>query len=127
MNDAEQSRGPRDQFLAFLGEGRFMIQRSRTSGAYVFYPRVCEPGSGLTDLEWVNASGLGTVYSITVNRSRDGSRNVALIALDEGPRMMSCLPDVETVAIGTRVKARITDLDGTPAVVFDVLDGDSPS
>lgn len=98
-----------------------MIQRSRSSGRYVFFPRVAEPGSGRNDLEWVEASGLGTVYSITVNRTRAGDYNVALVELDEGPRLMSRIEGVETVPIGTRVKARIVEIDGEPAVVFDVL------
>lgn len=98
-----------------------MIQRSRSSGRYVFFPRVAEPGSGRSDLEWVEASGFGTVYSITVNRTREGSYNIALIELDEGPRLMSRVEGVETVPIGTRVKARITEIDGEPAVVFDVV------
>ena len=98
-----------------------MIQRSRSSGRYVFFPRVAEPGSGRNDLEWVEASGLGTVYSITVNRTRAGDYNVALVELDEGPRLMSRIEGVETVPIGTRVKARIIEIDGEPAVVFDVL------
>jgi hypothetical protein len=72
-------------------------------------------------LEWVEASGFGTVYSITVNRTREGSYNIALIELDEGPRLMSRVEGVETVPIGTRVKARITEIDGEPAVVFDVV------
>jgi len=98
-----------------------MIQRSRFSGRYVFFPRVAEPESGRSDLEWVEASGFGTVYSITVNRTREGSYNIALIELDEGPRLMSRVEGVETVPIGTRVKARITEIDGEPAVVFDVV------
>ena len=53
--------GPEAQYRAHLREGRFMIQRSRSSGAYVFYPRVAEPRTGATDLEWVPASGEGTV------------------------------------------------------------------
>ena len=113
--------GPEEQYRAYLSEGRFMIQRSRSSGRYVFFPRVAEPGSGRNDLEWVEASGLGTVYSITVNRTRAGDYNVALVELDEGPRLMSRIEGVETVPIGTRVKARIVEIDGEPAVVFDVL------
>ena len=113
--------GPEEQYRAYLSEGRFMIQRSRSSGRYVFFPRVAEPGSGRNDLEWVEASGLGTVYSITVNRTRAGDYNVALVELDEGPRLMSRVEGVETVPIGTRVKARIVEIDGEPAVVFDVL------
>ena len=60
------------RFKAFLAEGRFMIQRSRSTGRYVFYPRLLIPGTGETDLEWVEASGMGTIYSITVSRWRDG-------------------------------------------------------
>ncbi|MSO70378.1 MAG: nucleic acid-binding protein [Alphaproteobacteria bacterium] len=113
--------GPEAQFQAFLAEGRFMIQRSASTGKFVFFPRVAIPGSGETDLEWIEAKGLGTVYAITVNRAREGSWNVALVDLDEGVRMMSRIVNVETVAIGTRVKARIEPLNGQPAVVFDVL------
>ena len=115
--------GPEARFKTYLAEGRFMVQRSQSTGRYVFYPRLAIPGSGETDLEWVPASGFGTVYSITVNRKREGSHNIALIDLDEGVRMVSTIPDVETVPIGTRVRARIADLGGTPAVVFDVLTG----
>lgn len=97
-----------------------MIQRSRSTGQYVFYPRVAAPGSGATDLEWVEASGLGLIYSITVNRARTGSYNIALVDLDEGPRLMTRIEGVETAPIGTRVRARIVKIDGEPAVVFDI-------
>ncbi|SDO02120.1 Zn-ribbon domain-containing OB-fold protein [Pseudomonas jinjuensis] len=115
--------GPEAQYLAFLAEGRFMLQRSASTGRYVFYPRVLIPGSGETDLEWVEASGTGTIYAITVNRARTGSHNVALIDLDEGVRMMSRIEGVETAAIGSRVKARIVEVDGVAGVVFDLLEG----
>ncbi len=95
-----------------------MIQRSRSTGRYVFYPRVAAPGTGETDLDWVEASGDATVYAITVNRSREGSHNVALVDLDEGPRMMTRIEGVETVPIGTRVRARIVEEGGAPLVVF---------
>lgn len=96
-----------------------MIQRSQSTGRYVFYPRILIPGTGERDLEWVAASGGGTVYAITVNRTREGAYNIALIDLDEGPRMMSRVEGVETVPIGTRVTARIVEEDGAPLVVFD--------
>jgi len=104
-----------------------MIQRSVSTGQYVFYPRVAAPGSGATDLEWVEASGLGRIYSITVNRARTGDYNIALVELDEGPRLMTRIEGVETAAIGTRVRARIAELGGEPAVVFDVVAEESRS
>ena len=117
---AKGELGPEAQFKAYLAEGRFMIQRSRSTSRHTFYPRVVIPGTGETDLEWVEASGRGTVYAITVNRGRDSNYNIALVELSEGPRMMSRIEGVDTVAIGTAVKARITMLKGEPAVVFDV-------
>lgn len=119
--EAEIQSGPEQQFKRFLQQGRFMLQRSRSTGRFVFYPRVLVPGSGDADLEWVEASGLGTLYAITVNRARDGSHNIALVDLDEGPRMMSRIADCETAPIGCRLKAEISTLMGEPAVVFNRL------
>lgn len=116
---------PDRDFAAFLAEGRFLIQRSRSTGTYVYYPRVAVPGTGETDLEWVEPSGLGTVYSTTVVRNKPPvpHYNVALIDLDEGVRMMSRVVGIDPskVTIGQRVRARVDAIDGTPAVVFDLV------
>jgi uncharacterized OB-fold protein len=116
---------PERQYREFLAQNRFMIQRARSSGRYVFYPRVAEPLSGDTDLEWVEASGRGTVYATTVVRRKppEPSYNVALIDLAEGPRMMSRVVgiDADAVRIGMPVQARIVVDGGMPLVVFDAL------
>lgn len=112
-----------EDFLAFLRQGRFMVQRSRESGEYVFFPRVAAPRSGRRDLEWVEVSGRGTVYSTTVVRVRPPQvpYNVALIDLAEGPRLLSRVEGVaaQDVRIGMSVRARITEADGRPLLVFD--------
>ncbi|HRK17360.1 MAG TPA: OB-fold domain-containing protein [Hyphomicrobiaceae bacterium] len=123
MEVSSPGPGPEAQFRAFLKEGRFMIQKSRSTGGYVFYPRIAEPRTGATDLDWVEASGRGTVYAITVNRAKTGDHNVAIVELAEGPRMMSRIDGVEAVPVGTSVEARITDIDGQPAVVFVPAEG----
>ena len=118
---SETGIGPQALFERYLREGRFMIQRSRSTGEHVFYPRIVA-ASGATDLDWVEASGGGTLYSITLNRTREGDYTVALVDLDEGARMMTTLPGIETAPIGSRVKARIDTAGEAPRVVFD-LDG----
>lgn len=123
MEISSSGPGPEAQFRAFLKEGRFMIQKSRSTGGYVFYPRIAEPRTGATDLDWVEASGRGTVYAITVNRAKTGDHNVAIVELAEGPRMMSRIDGVEAVPVGTSVEARITVIDGQPAVVFVPVEG----
>jgi len=118
--------GPEQEYLAHLAQGFFMLQRSRSSGRYVFYPRVADPVTGACDLEWVPSSGLGTVHATTVIRPKppQSPYNVVLVELDEGPRMMSRVENLpaEAVCIGMRVRARITSLDDRPFVVFDVVE-----
>lgn len=120
----EQDNGirPEADYQNFLAQGRFMILRARGSGRYIFHPRVAEPLTGAADLEWVEASGEGIVYSTSVMHERDAARNynVALIDLAEGPRMMSRVEGIppQAVTIGMRVKARIIDEAGKPLVVF---------
>ena len=118
---------PETEFRQFLAEGRFMLQRSASSGRYVFYPRVAEPGTGATDLEWVPASGDGTVYSSTTVRKREpgASYNVSIIELAEGPRMMSRVEGIgpDDVAIGMAVRAKLIEEDGAPLVVFEPCSG----
>jgi uncharacterized OB-fold protein len=113
---------PDHDYEAFLAEGRFMIQRSRSSGAFVFYPRVAEPVTGARDLEWVEASGAGVVYAVTVIRKRPPEKdyNVVLVDLAEGPRMMARVDGVEAVdvKIGMKVSAGIVSEEGKPIVVF---------
>ena len=113
---------PELEYLAFLAEGRFMLQRARGSGTYVFHPRVAVPGTGESDLEWVEASGAGTVYSSTVVRNKPPVEdyNVALIDLAEGVRMMGRVIGVDpgAVTIGMAVRAEIGEIDGKPAVLF---------
>ncbi|WP_114955113.1 Zn-ribbon domain-containing OB-fold protein [Sphingosinicella terrae] len=118
MNDA-----PDKQFRRHLEAGRIMIQRSRETGRCFFYPRVAEPGTGSTDLEWIEACGEGTVYSTTVVRQRPPAAdyNVVLVDLAEGPRLMSRVEGVapEAVKIGMAVRARIAEGEDGPILVFD--------
>ena len=114
---------PEVQYQQFLAEGRFMIQRSAGSGRHVFYPRVAEPETGATDLEWVAASGQGTVYSTSVVRQKPPTPNynVALIDLAEGPRMMSRVVGIaaEDVRIGMAVSAKIIQEGEAAVLVFE--------
>jgi uncharacterized protein len=113
---------PEQEYLGYLAEGRFMLQRSASTGGYVFYPRVAEPGTGATDLEWVEASGRGVVYSCTVVRQKAPARdyNVVLVDLAEGPRVLSRVDGLppDEVKIGLRVRARIVQDADVPMLVF---------
>ena len=111
-------------YFQHLSEGRFVIQRSPSTGEWVFYPRIIAPRTGATDLEWVEPSGLGTVYAATVKRMKPPAENIsiAIVELDEGPRLMTHVQAMraEEVFIGMRVRAKVVDgPDDNKIVVFE--------
>lgn len=114
--------GPEAMFNAYLAEGRFMLQYSRSNASFIFYPRVAAPESGDEDVEWREASGEGQVYSVTTIRPKPPARPyaVALVDLAEGPRMMSNICGIapEDIEIGMKVRAAIAERDGRPIVIF---------
>ena len=122
---------PEQEYFAHLAQGRFMLQRSRDTGEFFFYPRVAAPVTGARDLEWAEASGRGTVHAVTIMRPKPPQApfNVVLVDLEEGPRMMSRVEGLppEAVRIGMSVQARITTQDDKPLVVFDPVDTKEPA
>jgi hypothetical protein len=118
---------PEQEYFAHLAQGRFMLQRSRSTGRFFFHPRVAEPVTGNRDLEWVAASGLGTVHATTVVRPKPPQQpyNVVLVDLEEGPRVMSRVEGIgpEAVRIGMEVLARIATQDEKAILLFDPVDG----
>lgn len=102
-----------------LGEGRLMLQRQIGGGKAVFPPREFAPGNG-ADLEWFEACGSGTVYSVTwiQRRPPEPPYNVVLVDLAEGARLMGRVEGVtpDELHIGMAVQARIAE---GPVVVFD--------
>ena len=117
--------GPAAIYRDNLAAGKFAIQICDACGdKAVFPPRAICPACGGTALHWQDAGGAGTVYATTVVRDRPengGDRNIALIDLAEGVRLMSRvegLPPAE-VRIGMAVTARIARTDAGPLLVFD--------
>ena len=116
--------GPAAQYQQSLAAGRFEVQICESCAKQVFPPRLHCPYCASTRLAFRAASGKGTVYATTVVRDRPengGNRNIALIDLAEGARLMSRVEGVapEAVKIGMAVKARIAATDAGPLLVFD--------
>ncbi len=106
-------------------EHRLLLQRSKKTGKYVYYPREVSPFGPDDELEWAEASGRGTIYSFTVARRATGPQwegdvpyVIAIIELEEGPRLtanvVGCDPD--SVVIGMAVVASYADV--TPEVTL---------
>lgn len=117
-------------------EHRLLIQHCPDCGRYVYYPRAICPHCHSDRLEWREASGEGTIYSFTVSRRPAGPAFeddvpyvVAIIELEEGPRMMSNVKtdDVEKIRIGERVRVafeNVTDEIALPKFELEADRGD---
>ncbi|HVU71747.1 MAG TPA: Zn-ribbon domain-containing OB-fold protein [Mycobacteriales bacterium] len=102
------------QYWAAALEGKLLVQRCTACNHHQLYPRVhclvCR-----SPVEWIESAGTGTVYSRTIIR-QNMSRSfrhllpyvVALVDLDEGPRLMTNIVNVpaDDVQIGDRVRVR---------------------
>jgi uncharacterized protein len=120
--------GPELYFRKSIAAGRFLIQICRSTGQYVFYPRLFLPGNADIQLEWVECSGSATVYATTVLRRRPvdgGDINIAIVQLAEGPRLMSRVIDLppEKVEIGMKVSLKIGKIDGKDAIICSQVSG----
>jgi uncharacterized OB-fold protein len=111
-------------------EGRLVVQRCTACGHAQLYARahclVCRH-----PVEWVDSAGRGTVYSFTVIR-QNPSRSfrhllpfvVALVDLDEGPRMMTNIvgSPPEQVRIGAPVRVRFEPVSENAALpLFELV------
>ncbi|WP_456390640.1 Zn-ribbon domain-containing OB-fold protein [Profundibacter sp.] len=94
-------------------QGRLDIPLCADCGKHHFYPRAVCPHCFSDKLKFDTVSGRGTVHSYTISRRPAGPGFadevpyvVALIDLQEGPRMMSRVEtdDVDGVQIGSSVE-----------------------
>ncbi|HEX4491735.1 MAG TPA: Zn-ribbon domain-containing OB-fold protein [Acidimicrobiia bacterium] len=103
------------EFWQGARRGELRIQRCTTCGLHQHYARMLCIHCGADTLEWVTASGQGTVYSFTVIRQNGVPPFkervpfvVAAVDLDEaGARVLAAMPDVapEQAQVGMRVHA----------------------
>ena len=98
-------------------QGKLLLHYCDECHQYQFYPRLYCMQCGSNALHWVEASGQGVIYSYTIihqNKSpeyvNDTPYNVAIVQLEEGPRLMSNIVDSDSVEM--RVELPVT-------VIFD--------
>ena len=114
-----------------LNEGELRLQHCRSCGAYQFPPESFCYACPSRDVEWKRIDGGGAIYSFIIVRQRYLPAfgdlipyNVAIVALDEGPRVIANLLDVdnEAIEIGMRVRSRIEPVGERFALYFEPAD-----
>ena len=106
-------------FFDALKQRRLLIQRCEDCAHAYYYPRPFCPACLSDDVKWEEADGKGKLYSFVINHRSapgfDAPYIIAVVQLDEGPRMMTNLigidPDPELVRCEMRVEIVFDDVD----------------
>ncbi len=111
-------------FWEGVKSGKLLIQRCRSCGSYQHYPRPGCASCGSRDLGWVESSGRGRIYSLTVPRVVIGDQKafeaeipyvLAMVDLEEGVRILARVTGYsrpEEVSIGDQVVFEPVDVGG---------------
>jgi len=99
-------------FWDATAENRLVLPKCTSCQTVIWYPRTFCPECHTEGVEWIDASGKGTVYSFAITMRGDGPwREVApyvlaYVELDEGPRLLTNIVDCEPseVSVGQRVE-----------------------
>ncbi len=79
--------------------GELKLQRCTVCAHTYFPPRPFCPECASRDVEVYSASGKATLFSYVINhrapKGWDAPYSIAVVALDEGPRMMTNIVDIE--------------------------------
>jgi uncharacterized protein len=117
-------------FWDATAEGRLLLPKCTECATVIWFPRPFCPSCASTSVEWIQASGRGTIYSFTVNRRGvadmsayrgAGEYVLAYVELEEGPRMMTNIVDCDpnSVRIGQKVELVFHDTgEGTALARF---------
>jgi hypothetical protein len=103
------------------------LPRCRACGALHYYPRGACPVCLSGDLAWERVSGRGTLHTFTVvHRGQKGfpvptPYVLAMVALDEGPRMMTTLVDVDSAAVRIGMPVEVVFRDVSDAIALPLF------
>jgi len=112
-------------FWSKAAEGVLVVPKCTECGRTFWHPRPRCPHCGSERVDWIRASGRGTVHTYTVVRQSDdpyfktkAPYAVAMIDLDEGVRIMTNIVDtpLAALAVGMRVEVLFEDAGGGIAI-----------
>ncbi|MFC5821586.1 Zn-ribbon domain-containing OB-fold protein [Nonomuraea harbinensis] len=107
--------------------GELRIQKCGACGRHYFYPRPFCRYCASPDVAWVTVSGRARLVSYVINRRpmpgfESVSPVIALVELDEGPRLMTNVvgvePAPENLPLDLRLRVTFEERGGTVLPVF---------
>lgn len=108
-----ETRNAGEKFWKAAAQGSLLVPKCTACTRTFWHPRPLCPHCGSNRVDWIKGSGGGTVHTFTVVRQSGDPYfktrvpyAVAMVELDEGPRMMTNVVEcpVDSVKIGMRVE-----------------------
>ena len=87
------------EFWEAINEEKLLIPRCKDTGQFFWYPRKISPYTLSGNVEWVEASGKGVIYTYSVMRRADPQYVIAYVTLEEGITMMTNIVDCDPAAL----------------------------
>jgi uncharacterized OB-fold protein len=119
-------------FWAGTLAGELRIQRCNACGRYYFYPRPFCRYCASRDVEWRTVSGRGRLVSYIINyrplppAAPDTPQIIALVELEEGPRMLTNMvgvaPDPDRLRLDAPVQVTFEARGDQALPVFHLVD-----
>ena len=104
-----------EPFWAGAREQRLVIQKCADCEKHIFYPRLSCPFCFSDRLDWIEASGRGTIYSHTLVQNNPPSTFaddvpfvIAIVELEEGVRMMTNIVDCDPEVLHCEMPVEVT-------------------
>ena len=94
--------------------GRLMLPRCGDTGRFFWYPRKVSPFTLSGNVEMVEASGTGEIYTYSVMRRSDPQYAIGYVRLDEGVTVMTNFVDCDFdgLAVGQKVRVVFVEAEG---------------
>lgn len=102
---------------------KLVVQHCRDCGLNYFYPRPMCPGCLSRNVEWIESTGRGKLHTFVINHRASKKSPlpapyvVAIVELEEGPKLMSNLVGVEPSPAAIRIDMPVE-------VVFEAITPD---
>lgn len=95
-----------EAFWASANEDKLMVPRCKDTNQFFWYPRNLSPYTLSDNVEWVEASGKGTIYTYSIMRRANPQYAIAYVTLEEGVTMMTNIVDCnfDSLSIGQAVE-----------------------
>ncbi|WP_179272944.1 MULTISPECIES: Zn-ribbon domain-containing OB-fold protein [unclassified Rhodococcus (in: high G+C Gram-positive bacteria)] len=113
-------------FWKATADHKLTVQKCVHSGELLMYPRLVSPFSLTDELEWIECSGRGEVYTYTIQEAGAPSGFedalpyvIAVVKLEEGPQLMTNIvgPDRLDVRCGSTVQVTFEGTESSDIVL----------